>query len=160
MTRSSAPRSLLTEPLLERRPPTPSAATVSLELSTTKASVACVCTSAAAGGATRIAEHITGLGSIAACTCDTEAFLDMKNEMIEEKGRVGFVRCARGGDVGLPHEREHERRRKGEMSRARCVRNISKISHLYIPKKADTGEFGLGFPLSPKFYTNSVGTNG
>ena len=37
--------------------------------------------------------------------------------------------------------------------------NISKIRHLYLPKRADTGEFGLFFPLSPKFNTNSVGTN-
>ena len=36
------------------------------------------------GGATRIREHITGGGNITACTCDTDAFLDLKQTMIEE----------------------------------------------------------------------------
>ena len=30
------------------------------------------------GGATRIGEHIMGDGSIGACTCTTDSFLDMK----------------------------------------------------------------------------------
>ena len=37
------------------------------------------------GGSFRIAEHITGMGSIAACTCETDAFLELKQKLIEEK---------------------------------------------------------------------------
>lgn len=37
------------------------------------------------GGATRIAEHVTGMGAIVACTCATESFLNMKQMIIEQQ---------------------------------------------------------------------------
>jgi hypothetical protein len=37
------------------------------------------------GGATRICEHILGGGHIAACTCETDNFLDLKQKMMEKK---------------------------------------------------------------------------
>ena len=36
------------------------------------------------GGETRIKEHITGTGVIGACDCETDAFLDLKQKMLEE----------------------------------------------------------------------------
>ena len=51
----------------------------------TSPSLKCInCGATFCGGATRIREHITGGGNITACTCDTDAFLDLKQTMIEE----------------------------------------------------------------------------
>lgn len=37
------------------------------------------------GGAARIADHTTGMGATKACTCDTDAFLDLKQNIIDGK---------------------------------------------------------------------------
>ena len=36
------------------------------------------------GGATRIRDHITGMGNIKACQCETDAFLALKQKKVEE----------------------------------------------------------------------------
>lgn len=52
----------------------------------TTPSVQCInCNKTFCGGATRIGEHITGVGSIAACTCETESFLELKQKLIDKK---------------------------------------------------------------------------
>ena len=38
------------------------------------------------GGATRIKDHITGMGEIRACDCESDAFLDLKQRLVDEKG--------------------------------------------------------------------------
>ena len=36
------------------------------------------------GGATRIRDHVTGLGSLTGCSCNTESFFDFKQKMVDE----------------------------------------------------------------------------
>ena len=58
-----------------------------LKESLTSPSVKCKnCAKEFCGGASRIQDHITGMGNIGACTCETDTFLDFKQRLVEKEG--------------------------------------------------------------------------
>jgi hypothetical protein len=57
---------------------------ICVEHATTPQVICLNCSKKFSGGATRIRDHITGLGRIEACPCDTETFLSLKDSQMEE----------------------------------------------------------------------------
>jgi hypothetical protein len=45
------------------------------------------CLNCGAKFATRIREHVTGLGALTGCTCETESFLEFKQKQIDEAAK-------------------------------------------------------------------------
>ena len=92
------------------------------------------------GGATRIREHITGLGSITACTCETNAFLDFKQKMLEaltdkqetKKQKFAEAEVDSASDAA-PDVKERERRTGG--ARAAGARAVA-LTYLFCERRS------------------------
>jgi hypothetical protein len=59
------------------------------------------CGKAFCGGAARIQDHITGLGVISACTCETDTFRDMKQELIDKSDDSASNKRQKAGEASV-----------------------------------------------------------